>query len=101
LEASSAPRRKMPADELVADLHIPRCTQPGKLAEIVAVGCMNALRSELREERDGGVGCCRACSSPLRKMLTTDALDALPMRERDRVGKFEVAIVDAHENCGN
>ena len=45
----------MSADELVADAHVPGCTQLGKLAEIAAVGCMNGLRGELHEVSDGGV----------------------------------------------
>jgi hypothetical protein len=45
----------MSADELVADAHLPGCTQLEKLAEIAAVGCMNAICGELHEVIDGGI----------------------------------------------
>src|ERR1700704_2667301 len=45
--------------------------------------------------------CCPALPSLLRKVLTKNAPHALAMGKRDRVGEFEVAIVDAHEDGGD
>ena len=45
----------MAADEFVADALLPASAQLQKLAEIGAVGCMNGLRGELCEKRDGGL----------------------------------------------